>query len=191
MWCLSTWVNTCKLPPGLCLGHMLWLTKHNSELMLQPPILCPLPLPWLLVCLVLITTSWISFADISTPLPLNPCAPLILLLPLSLSLPLFLFLSPNCQLCFTNRAVILSLRGTPLPLPSPAVRLDLPWQWAYLVHRWTHTSNTQTNKLSATCKSTCINVNTVQRIRVDVAHARAPFDLTLAWHKTPPSHPHA
>lgn len=68
---------------------MLCLTEHNSELMLQSPKLSPLSLPWLLVCFLLITTSWIPFTDISAPLPLNLCAfhhSLFLCLSLSLSL---------------------------------------------------------------------------------------------------------
>lgn len=98
--------------------------------------------------------------------------------------------SPNCQLCFTNRAVILSLRGTPFPLPWPAVRLDLPWQWAYLVHGWTRISY-EKNTHAPSCmvySRTCINANIVQN-NVDVAHSYAQFDLTLTWHKTPPLQP--
>lgn len=120
---------------------MLWLTGHNSEPMLQPPILCPLPLPWPLVCFVLITTSWIPFADISTPLPLNPCAfPHSLSLSLSLSLPIVSFVLQTEQWNCLSEA---HLSPCPRRLSGWICR-DSRHTWctgghAHLVRKHTHT----------------------------------------------------
>lgn len=127
-------MNTCKLQPRLCLGHMQWWTEHSSELMLQPPILCPLPLPWLLVCLALITTSWISFADISTRLPLNPCA-----FPPSFSL----CLSQLSALFYKQSSDTVSQRHTSSPALAGCQAGSAVTVGMLGTHRWTRTYSTQ------------------------------------------------
>lgn len=67
---VSTWINTCKLQPRLAVIDQTQLGADAAATHIMPTSLSP----GCWVCLVLITPSWISFADISTPLLLNPFA---------------------------------------------------------------------------------------------------------------------
>lgn len=131
---VSTWMNTCKLQLRLPLRTHAAIDRTQLGADAAATHIMPTPSP--LAAGLFCTDNY--FMD-SFSRYLHPSAFKSLCFS-SFPPSLYLSFSPNCQLCFTNWAVKLSLRGTPFPLPSPAVRLDLPGQWAYLVHWWTRKS---------------------------------------------------
>lgn len=137
--------------------------------------------PRLLSSLALMTTSVFYFGVFVI------CKPLLIFLSSSSLSPSAV---PNCQICFTNRAVIVSLRGTPLLQPSPAVSLNLTWQWAHLVHRWKCIFCKQTHtKAKKAMWPTQTHVG--KRPNCQGRCSTSPwFDLTLTWRMTPSSHTH-